>query len=95
VQPQRHAHVLAEREEEGLPVGGIVLQHLLQQLVVLDMGKIPTCGAAHACGRTRPTVATLGLAPTSQKLCIKSMTVERVSEGKIVEHWRVTGELDI
>ena len=37
VQPQRHAHVLAGRDEECLPVGGIVLQ----QLMVFDMGNIP------------------------------------------------------
>jgi predicted ester cyclase len=37
----------------------------------------------------------IGVAPTSQKLSIKSMTVERVSEGKIIEHWRVTDELDM
>ena len=36
-----------------------------------------------------------GVAPTGRHLSIKSMTVERLSEGKIVEHWRVTDELDM
>jgi steroid delta-isomerase-like uncharacterized protein len=36
-----------------------------------------------------------GVAPTGRQLSIKSMTVERLSEGKIVEHWRVTDELDM
>ena len=36
-----------------------------------------------------------GVAPTGGALSIKSMTVERLSEGKIVEHWRVTDELDV
>ena len=36
-----------------------------------------------------------GAAPTGKHLSIKSMTVERLSEGKMVEHWRVTDELDM
>ena len=36
-----------------------------------------------------------GATPTGRQLSIKSMTVERVSEGKIIEHWRVTDELDM
>ena len=36
-----------------------------------------------------------GIAPTGRHLSIKSMTVERLSGGKIVEHWRVTDELDM
>jgi steroid delta-isomerase-like uncharacterized protein len=36
-----------------------------------------------------------GVAPTGRALSIKSMTVERLSGGKIVEHWRVTDELDM
>ncbi len=34
-----------------------------------------------------------GVAPTGQQLSIKSITVERVSDGKIREHWRNTDEL--
>ncbi len=33
--------------------------------------------------------------PTGQHLSIKSMTVERVSEGKIRGHWRVTNNLEM
>src|SRR5215216_4070940 len=36
-----------------------------------------------------------GAAPTGKRLSIKSITVERVSDGKIVELWRVTDELDM
>ena len=36
-----------------------------------------------------------GATPTGRQLSIKSMTVERVPEGKIIEHWRVTDELDM
>ena len=36
-----------------------------------------------------------GVAPTGRALSIKSMTVERLSGGKIIEHWRVTDELDM
>jgi steroid delta-isomerase-like uncharacterized protein len=36
-----------------------------------------------------------GVPPTGKHLSIKSMTVERLSEGNIVEHWRVTDELDM
>lgn len=36
-----------------------------------------------------------GIAPTGQQLSIKSITVERVAEGKIWEHWRVTDEMGI
>jgi predicted ester cyclase len=30
-----------------------------------------------------------------QRLSIKSMTVEQVSDGKIREHWRITDTLDM
>jgi steroid delta-isomerase-like uncharacterized protein len=36
-----------------------------------------------------------GVAPTGQRLSIKSFTAERVSEGKIREHWRVSDNLDM
>jgi predicted ester cyclase len=36
-----------------------------------------------------------GVPPTGQRLSIKSMTVERVSDGKIRERWRVTDNLDV
>jgi steroid delta-isomerase-like uncharacterized protein len=36
-----------------------------------------------------------GVPPTGQRLSIKSMTVERVSEGRIRDHWRVTDSLDM
>ncbi len=36
-----------------------------------------------------------GVPPTGKHLSIKSMTVEWLSGGKIVEHWRVTDELDM
>jgi steroid delta-isomerase-like uncharacterized protein len=36
-----------------------------------------------------------GVPPTGQRLSIKSMTVERVSEGKIRDHWRVTDSLEM
>jgi steroid delta-isomerase-like uncharacterized protein len=36
-----------------------------------------------------------GVPPTGQRLSIKSISVERVSEGKIREHWRVTDSLDM
>jgi steroid delta-isomerase-like uncharacterized protein len=34
-----------------------------------------------------------GIPPTGKRLSVKSMGVERVSDGKIREHWRVTDEL--
>jgi steroid delta-isomerase-like uncharacterized protein len=36
-----------------------------------------------------------GVPPTGKRLSIKSIAVERVSEGKIREHWRVTDSLDM
>jgi steroid delta-isomerase-like uncharacterized protein len=36
-----------------------------------------------------------GVLPTGQRLSIKSIAVERVSDGKIREHWRVTDSLDM
>ena len=36
-----------------------------------------------------------GVPATGQRLSIKSISVERVSEGKIREHWRVTDSLDM
>jgi len=36
-----------------------------------------------------------GVSPTGQRLSIKSISVERVLEGKIREHWRVTDSLDM
>ncbi len=36
-----------------------------------------------------------GVPPTGQRLSIKSISVERVLEGKIREHWRVTDSLDM
>jgi steroid delta-isomerase-like uncharacterized protein len=36
-----------------------------------------------------------GVPPTGQRLSIKSISVERVSEGKIREHWRITDSLDM
>jgi steroid delta-isomerase-like uncharacterized protein len=36
-----------------------------------------------------------GVPPTGRRLSIESITVERVSEGRIREHWRVTDSLDM
>ena len=36
-----------------------------------------------------------GVPPTGRRLSIKSISVERVSEGKIREHWRITDTLDM
>jgi steroid delta-isomerase-like uncharacterized protein len=36
-----------------------------------------------------------GVPPTGQRLSIKSMAVERVSDGRIRDHWRVTDSLDM
>jgi steroid delta-isomerase-like uncharacterized protein len=36
-----------------------------------------------------------GVPPTGQRVSIESMTVERVSDGKIREHWRITDTLDM
>ena len=36
-----------------------------------------------------------GVPPTGQRLTIKSIAIERVSDGKIREHWRVTDSLDM
>ena len=36
-----------------------------------------------------------GVPPTGRQLSIESMTVERVSDGKIREHWRITDSLDM
>jgi steroid delta-isomerase-like uncharacterized protein len=36
-----------------------------------------------------------GVPPTGRRLSIESMTVERVSGGKIREHWRITDTLDM
>lgn len=34
-----------------------------------------------------------GVSPTGRRLSIKSISVERVSDGKIREHWRITDSL--
>ena len=36
-----------------------------------------------------------GIPPTGRRSCIESFTVERVSDGKIREHWRITDSLDM
>jgi steroid delta-isomerase-like uncharacterized protein len=36
-----------------------------------------------------------GIPPTGKRLSIKSIAVERVSGGKIREHWRITDSLDM
>jgi steroid delta-isomerase-like uncharacterized protein len=36
-----------------------------------------------------------GLAPTGRRVSITSISVERVADGKIREHWRVTDSLDM
>ncbi len=36
-----------------------------------------------------------GVPPTGQRLSIKSFTMERVSDGRIREHWRVTDSLEM
>jgi len=36
-----------------------------------------------------------GVPPTGQRVRIESFTVERVSDGRIREHWRVTDTLDM
>jgi hypothetical protein len=64
------------RDEEGLSVGGFVLQQLL---VVLDMGKIPPAELLTLAVELIRQVELFGVTPTSQKLSIKSMTVERVN----------------
>ena len=37
----------------------------------------------------------VGVPPTGQRLSIKSISVEQVSDGKIREHWRITDSLDM
>ena len=34
-----------------------------------------------------------GMKPTGKKVSIKQMQIERIANGKIVEHWRVTDDL--
>ena len=36
-----------------------------------------------------------GILPTGRRVCTESFTVERVSDGKIREHWRITDSLDM
>jgi len=36
-----------------------------------------------------------GVPPTGQRLSIKSISIEQVSDGKIREHWRITDTLDM
>ena len=36
-----------------------------------------------------------GVPPTGRRVSIGSMAVERVSDGKIQEHWRITDSLDM
>ncbi len=36
-----------------------------------------------------------GVPPTGQRLRIKSISVERMSNGKIIGHWRITDTLDM
>jgi steroid delta-isomerase-like uncharacterized protein len=36
-----------------------------------------------------------GIPPTGKRLSVKSISVERVSGGKIREHWRITDSLDM
>lgn len=36
-----------------------------------------------------------GVPPTGKRLSIESMTIERVSEGRIRDHWRVTDSLEM
>ena len=36
-----------------------------------------------------------GVPPTGRRLSIKSIAVERVSDGKLREHWRITDTLDM
>ncbi len=36
-----------------------------------------------------------GVPPTGQRLSVKSISMERVSDGKIQEHWRITDSLDM
>jgi steroid delta-isomerase-like uncharacterized protein len=36
-----------------------------------------------------------GFPPTGQRVSIESFTIERVSDGRIREHWRVTDTLDM
>ncbi len=36
-----------------------------------------------------------GVPPTGQRLTIKSISVEKVSDGKIREHWCITDTLDM
>lgn len=34
-----------------------------------------------------------GIKPTNRKVEVAQMQIERISNGKIIEHWRVTDEL--
>jgi steroid delta-isomerase-like uncharacterized protein len=36
-----------------------------------------------------------GVPSTGQRLRIKSISAERMSDGKIIEHWHITGTLDM
>jgi len=47
----------------------------------------------HACRRLEGEL--FGVPPTGRRVNIESMTVERVSDGKIREHWRITDSLDM
>jgi predicted ester cyclase len=36
-----------------------------------------------------------GIAPTRRKVSVMQIQIERIKDGRIVEHWRVTDELSL
>jgi steroid delta-isomerase-like uncharacterized protein len=48
--------------------------------------------AFHSLVRGTQTGELFGMAPTGRSFCVRQMQVERVRDGRIAEHWRVTDE---
>ena len=36
-----------------------------------------------------------GIAPSNQKISVQQMQIERIGNGQLVEHWRVTDDLSL
>lgn len=66
------------------------LHYAIQDIVVND-----SMAVARVLMTGTQTDSLFGLPPTGKKISVNQINIEKISNGKIIEHWRVTDELSL
>ena len=73
-----------------IPTGFQDLEYIIEKLIVTNdyVAVYVTMTGTHA-------GVFFGINPTSKKIEVHQMQFERISDGKMIEHWRVTADLSM